>query len=184
MTALLESQGMAYVGRPPTREDIVGYTHGMIQAVYKAYALGPSCVPYEIAVGEETTKLASCFPCTMFITALGYPPSAGHLGRGESWAPLYEPYNPGAGQEPNESAVIRDLNTAWAAACGVWLRYGIGVLAQARVAPSHAAALDDLSNFVEARRKDPSVAATLILDALTIHGKESERINRTLEDPS
>lgn len=184
LTALIESQGMAQVGPPPTRNDIVGYTHGMIQAVYKAYSLGPACVPYEIAVGEETTKLSSCFPCTMFITALGYPPSSTHLGRGESWAPLYRPYNPGAGHEPNESAVLRDLNTAWTTACGVWLRYGIGVLAQARVTDSHAAAVKDLHNFLEARRKDPTVAATLILDALTVHQKESTRIDQTLEEPS
>ncbi|HEX8081072.1 MAG TPA: hypothetical protein VF557_12745 [Jatrophihabitans sp.] len=183
MTAIIESQGMAYVGKPLTREDIVGYTHGMIQAVYKAYSLGPACVPYEIAVGDRTTKLASCFPCTMFITSLGYPPSSSHLGRGESWAPLYQPHNPGARHEPNESAVIRDLNTAWAAACGVWLQYGIGVLAQAKVAKSHAGAVEDLYNFVETRRNDPTVGATLILDALTIHQKESTRIDQTLENP-
>jgi hypothetical protein len=182
ITALLQSQGMAYVGSPPTREDILGYTHGMIQAVYKAYSLGPACAPYEIAVGKVTTKLASCFACTMFITALGYPPSSGHLGRGESWAPMYEPYNPGASQEPNERAVIRDLNTAWSLACGQWLRYGIGVLAQAKVAKSHAAALGELSTFVDSRRIDPSVCATLILDALTVHDKEIDRIDRTLEN--
>jgi hypothetical protein len=178
---LAKLEGMAYVGKPPTREDITCYTHGMIQAVYKAYSLGPKCVPYEIAVGNKTTKLASCFACTMFITALGYPPTAAHLGRGESWAPLYEPYNPGTAAEPNESAVVRDLNTAWAMACGVWLQYGIGVLRQAKVTSDHAGAVEDLYHFVEARRKDPTVAATLILDALTIHDKEMARIDRTLE---
>lgn len=183
-TALIKSQGMAYVGSPPTREDVVGYTHGMIQAIYKAYSLGPSCIPYEIAVGDVTKKLASCFPCTMFMTALGYPPSAGHLGRGESWVPLYEPYNPGAPREPNESGVIRDLNYAWANACGMWLRYGVGVLKQAKVNSSHAAAVENLFNYVEARPKDPAVGATLILDALTVHDKESTRIDRTLDDPS
>jgi hypothetical protein len=181
LTALIEAQGMAYVGGPPRRNDVIGYTHGMIQAVYQAYSLGPACVPYEIAVGDQTTKLASCFPCTMFITALGYPPSSTHLGRGESWAPLYAPYNPDAGHAPNEGAVIRDLNAAWTTACGVWLRYGIGVLREAKVTDSHAAAVADLVNFVEARRNDPTVCATLILDALTVHQKESVRIDQTLE---
>ena len=72
----------------------MGYTHGMIQAIYKAYSLGPSCAPYEIAVGDQTTKMASCVPCTLFMLAQGYPPTSTHLGRGESWAPLYETYNP------------------------------------------------------------------------------------------
>ncbi len=180
---LAQEEGMIYVGKQPTREDIVGYTHGMIQAVYKAYSFGPSCVPYEIAVGNKTTKLASCFPCTMFITALGYPPTSAHLGRGESWAPLYEPYNPAGSAERNESAVLRDLNTAWAAACNVWLHYGIGVLRQAKVTRDHAGAVEDLYTFVESRRQDPTVASTLILDALTIHDKEITRIGKTLELP-
>ena len=96
----------------PTIDDIAIYTHGMIQAIYKAYALGPSCTPYEIAVGDLTKKMASCLPCTLFMVAAGYPPNSTHLGRGESWAPLYETYNPGGHAEPNERAVIRDLNNA------------------------------------------------------------------------
>jgi hypothetical protein len=57
----------------PTTADIVAYTHGMIQAIYNGYSLGPSCTPYEIAVGAVTTKMASCPPCTLFMVAQGYP---------------------------------------------------------------------------------------------------------------
>src|SRR5262245_63297257 len=46
----------------PTVDDVASYTHGMIQAIYKAYSLGPSCTPYEIAVGDQTKKMASCLP--------------------------------------------------------------------------------------------------------------------------
>jgi hypothetical protein len=87
ITQQMKDAGMAFVGEPGC-DDIGAYTHGMVQAVYKAYSLGPSCTPYEISVGKVTTKMASCFPCTLFIDALGYPPTAIHLGRGESWAPL------------------------------------------------------------------------------------------------
>jgi hypothetical protein len=183
MTTLIRSQGMVYLGEPTTA-DVVGYTHGLVQAIYKAYALGPACAPYEIAVGDLTTKLASCFPCTMFMTALGYPPTSTHLGRGESWVPLYQPYNPGGRQEPNEDQVIRDLNAAWASTCGTWLDRGINVLGHAKLTEDHAAALEQLQSFVDARRLDPTLGATLILDALTIHQGEAKRIDQTLRDPS
>ena len=57
----------------PTTADIVAYTHGMIQAIYKAYSLGPSCSPYEIAVGAVTTKLASCLPSRCLWLLRGIP---------------------------------------------------------------------------------------------------------------
>jgi hypothetical protein len=85
-----DKYGMVFMSEPGTT-DIATYTHGMIQAIYKAYALGPSCSPFEIAVGDLTKKMASCLPCTLFMCATGYPPTAIHLGSGESWAPLFAP---------------------------------------------------------------------------------------------
>lgn len=180
LTALMHSEGMQFVGTPTT-QTVSGYTHGMVQAIYKAYSLGPACTPYEIAVGTKTTKLASCFPCTMFMTALGYPPTSTHLGRGESWAPLYQPYNPDGGTEPHEAEVLCDLNSAWAEACDAWLRRGIEVLGHARVAPTHQDALAALRSFADAHPGDPTLGGTLILDALTIHQTETRRIDRTLQ---
>ena len=78
--------GMVFADEP-TMTDIATYTHGMIQAVYKAYALGPGCARYEIAVGDVTKKMASCLGCTLFMYATAYPPTAIHLGSAESWAP-------------------------------------------------------------------------------------------------
>jgi hypothetical protein len=65
----------------------VGYIHGMTAAIVKSVAAGPWCTPYELAAGTETTKMASCFPCTTYMYANGFPPSSTHLGRGESWIP-------------------------------------------------------------------------------------------------
>ncbi len=72
-----DTYGMVFTSEP-TVNDIATYTHGMIQAIYKAYALGPSCAPYEIAVGDQTKKMASCLPCTLFMVATGYPPTSIH----------------------------------------------------------------------------------------------------------
>ncbi len=107
--------GMVFANEP-AMTDIATYTHGMIQAIYKAYTLGPSCVPFEIAVGDSTKKMASCLGCTLFMNATGYPPTSIHLGSAESWAPLYAPYNPNGPTEPNERGVVRDLNNAWSSA--------------------------------------------------------------------
>jgi len=164
----------------PGPADIAAYTHGMIQAIYKGYSLGPSCTPYEIAVGAVTTKMASCLPCTLFMVAQGYPPTSIHLGRGESWAPLYQPYNPGGVAESNELAVIRDLNNSWRAKCAEWLALGVQILDDAHITDDHRAARDALRNYLSSNVSDKTVAATLVLDAVTVHESESVRIGRTL----
>ena len=171
--------GMVFVDEP-TITDVATYTHGMIQAIYKAYALGPSCVPYEIAVGDQTKKMASCLGCTFFMYAVGYPPTSIHLGSAESWAPLYAPYNPDGPTEPNEQGVIRDLNNAWSARCREWLSIGIEILDDRHIAPSHRSSRDAVGQFIDSRAGDPSTAAHLILDALTVHDPELNRIARTL----
>jgi hypothetical protein len=171
---------MVYNGIP-TVADIAAYTHGMIQAIYKAYALGPSCTPYEIAVGAVTTKMASSLPCTLFMVAQGYPPTSIHLGRGESWAPLYQPYNPGGEAEPNELEVIRDLNNSWRDRCAEFLTLGVHTLDDAHIADDHKPARDALCSYLSSNRSDKTVAATLVLDAVTVHASEADRIDRTLK---
>ncbi len=64
----------------------VGYVHGMCTAITHCPQNG-SLTPLEMATGAETTKMASCFACTTYMYANGYPPSSIHLGRGESWVP-------------------------------------------------------------------------------------------------
>ena len=171
--------GMVFVGEPGST-DVATYTHGMIQAIYKAYALGPSCAPYEIAVGDRTKKMASCLGCTFFMYAVGYPPTSIHLGSAESWAPLYAPYNPQGPTEPNEPGVVRDLNNAWMEKCRDWLAIGLEVLDEAPVSTSHRSSRDAVVEFLHARAGDPSAAGNLILDALTIHDSELNRLARTM----
>lgn len=179
ITGQMAADGMVFNGEP-TNGDIAAYTHGMIQAIYKAYGLGPSCAPYEIAVGSLTTKLASCLPCTTFMVAQGYPPTAIHLGRGESWAPLYEPYNPQSTADPHEWAVLRDLNSSWRDSCTEYLHLGLQIMDDAHVNEDHQAARDAVSKYLSINAKDQSTASTLILDAITVHESEAQRIFRTL----
>jgi hypothetical protein len=171
--------GMEFIGEPGAT-DVAAYTHGMIQAIYKAYSLGPSCEPFEIAVGDQTKKMASCLACTLFMYATGYPPTSIHLGSAESWAPLYAPYNPNGPTEPNERGVIRDLNNAWAERCGEWIVKGLDVLDDAHITASHRASRDDVRAFMQAHATQPAAAGNLVLDALTVHDAELNRIARTL----
>lgn len=175
-----DTYGMVFTSEP-TRTDVATYTHGMIQAIYKAYALGPSCVPYEIAVGDQTKKMASCLPCTLFMHSVGYPPTSIHLGSGESWAPLYEPYNPNGPTEPNERGVIRDLNNAWYARCLEWLTIGLDVLDVAHVTPDHWASRDAVREYLTAHAGEETLGGVLILDAVTMHDAEVNRVSRTLQ---
>lgn len=179
-TISISNAGMKYVD-DVTSDDIATYTHGMIQAIYKAYHLGPSCEPYEIAVGDVTKKMASCLTCTLFMNAAGYPPTSIHLGRGESWAPLYRPYNPNASAGDHEAAVIRDLNNAWYAKCLEWLQTGLAILDDTHIMEDHQASREAVSHYLNANRADPTVGGVLILDAVTIHAGEIDRLSRTLK---
>jgi hypothetical protein len=174
-----DKYGMVFTSEP-ARTDIATYTHGMIQAIYKAYALGPSCTPYEIAVGDQTKKMASCVPCTLFMHATGYPPTSIHLGSGESWAPLYAPYNPNGPTEPYEFGVIRDLNNSWYASCLTWLQIGLEILDDAHVSADHKGSRDAVGDYLESRTAEPTLGGVLLLDAVTLHDSELNRISRTL----
>jgi hypothetical protein len=180
VTRSMQNGGMVFNG-DVSSNDIATYTHGMIQAIYKAYGLGPNCEPYEIAVGSVTKKMASCLPCTLFMSATEYPPTSIHLGRGESWAPLYQPYNPNGPTGEHELAVIRDLNNAWYEKCLEWLEMGLEMLDDTHITDDHKASRDAVRQYLSTNSKDKTVAGILILDAVTVHDGEMERIGRTLK---
>lgn len=58
--------------------------HGMIRAMCK-YLPTKSDVLVELALGKDTSKVASCMPCSLFMSSNGTPASATHLGRGDNW---------------------------------------------------------------------------------------------------
>ncbi|MGH3624049.1 MAG: hypothetical protein ACRDQ5_20035, partial [Sciscionella sp.] len=160
---------------------LVGYTHGMIQAIYESVATGPWCTPFEIAVGEHTTKMASCLPCSLFMYAAGYPPTAIHLGRGESWIPFY-PKNRGDKDysEPVDEA-IRMINDRWYLQCTQHLELGVKILtSNPTLAKSHVERFTLLCGVVEENAQEKTLAANLLLDAVTVHGHDVQRVNRAL----
>ncbi|MBN8467429.1 hypothetical protein JYJ95_12975 [Corallococcus exiguus] len=196
----LKQLGMHFEGPAPQRNrDICAYTHGMIQAIYDvrvnklANDLSPNKktpynpgTPYEIAVGKKTTKLASCFPCSIFMEATGHPASSTHLGRGESWSPLYPPPNSTTTQHKAWQA----CNTQWQDYCKTIIDAGLQCLKKAPAQLKDewklsVGALDLYLNGPNGVNKTPATAAqayaNLILDAVTVHDHEVNRINRTLK---
>jgi len=181
--------------------NVVGYTHGMIQAIYDATQRGPWCTPFEIAVGRETTKMASCFLCSMFMYAAGFPPSAIHLGQGASWVPFYE-LSPESGKgskgskdlnalsgtySPVLDTVIGALNNKWRIECRQHLQLGLTILQEddyiaLTTGTMHRMRTVELAEFLAARPDDVFAGANLILDAVTVHDGEITRITRTLRE--
>lgn len=162
---------------------LVGYVHGMIQAIYRSVASGPQCTPWEIAVGTLTTKLASCMGCALFMYANNYPPSCIHLGRAESWAPFY-PLNPGDPGYNVIDEVIVETNDRWSRHCRAHLLSGVGLLEQAErerqvLDGRHRARLPLLRDYLD-EHSDPRDGGNLVLDALTVHEKVTTFIKRTL----
>jgi hypothetical protein len=156
---------------------IVGYTHGMVQAVYAAIAAGPWCTPFEIAVGK-TTKLASCTMCTLFMYAAGYPPSAMHLGRADSWFP-FSALDPGVnGYHPFLDEAIRSANTRWFLECRQHLELGVTVLSGLPLEQQYAERVPRLADLLDSKSGDLRLAANLLLDAVTISDDRSKFVDR------
>lgn len=198
--ATLAAQGMYFQDADAQRHAVtldentlVGYTHGMIQAIYdvkmhQAAAPGqPAGTPYEIAIGRvdgahpaSTTKLASCICCSIFMEANCFPASCTHLGRADCWAPLY-PENP-AGGAPDMTTVQNKsraaANTAWANYCATILRAGIPLIEKNLVGDDHKHSLDKLKVYLTGGQSIDF--ANLILDAVTLGQNETARLARTL----
>lgn len=200
-------RGEANVVRVGPPDHLVGYVHGMIQAIYICEADGKdTTVPFEIAAGEKTTKLASCFPCTLFMYAAGYPPSAIHMDSGLSWVPFEPEESSSSEQEMVEKALeekhgrtidkaIKDTNGKWHKFCKEILDAGMTLLNAKKESVSedgpkkirgkdvefwHTTRLSVLESYLKTLAADK--AGYLILDAVTVHDKDSSRINRTISN--
>jgi hypothetical protein len=58
--------------------------HGMVRAMTLFAGAKDLCF-FELALGHSTSKVSSCIPCSIFMTAFGMPASSTHLGRGDNW---------------------------------------------------------------------------------------------------
>jgi hypothetical protein len=155
---------------------VVGYTHGMMWAIQRAKAIGPWATPYEVAVGAATRKLASCFACTTFMYATGYPPSGMHMGSAESWVPL----PPEGAENPHWTNMTILLNEMWANDVAHYLSLGSDLLSRGAIAQAARAQVQELRAVVGARGFRENVAATMYLDALTMHKNDRRRLDTVL----
>lgn len=165
---------------------VVGYCHGMNWAIMMSKVMGPWATPYELAIGTNTTKLASCMGCTTFMYASGFVPSAIHIGRADSWVPL--PPDGGNSHLPGWSkleCIAGALNEIWARDVYQYLQLGARILRRSPLlkedAKSQAKRLD--SYALRRTNIDCRAAANIYLDALTVHRPEIERMMHVFKDP-
>lgn len=59
--------------------------HGMTRSILRFWPEGRSDVHFELALGQDTCKVASCIPCSLLMAAVEQPATATHLGRGDNW---------------------------------------------------------------------------------------------------
>jgi len=106
--------------------------------------------------------------------------------------PLFYPYTPELKPDVSDLPTIRDLNNRWFEACDQNLNVGLVIMDDDHISDAgHKAARDSVAAYLKANANkgssapnSASVAATLILDALTIHKSEAPRANDTLKMPS
>jgi hypothetical protein len=182
------NQGMGPLRR---HQGIVQYIHGMSWAMREAVRWGPWCTAYEMAVGTRTRKRASCFACTTYMWASGFPASSTHLGRGESWGVLPDG-TLGTGEDHTfsdegegklEQALARSMNVRWHTQIYHFLRQGSRLLERHHLAmsPAHRTAAELLAQRFERLRADGFInGGNLFLDAMTFHKNDTARLLATL----
>ncbi|MFC7480263.1 hypothetical protein ACFQX7_09735 [Luedemannella flava] len=179
-----EIDGM--VDQPAGAGDVVGYTHGMIQAIYTCVQRGPWCTPFEIAAGSRPRRWrrASRARCSCTRPA--------SRRRRSTWA---------AASRGCRSTSCRRGGDGHRQALAAHRRrhqHGQHPLAHrvrpapgpghqdpepgemANVAKSHRPAVTLLAGYLARRANDVFVASGLILDAVTVHESETARVTRTL----
>lgn len=191
----IQQQGMYFQdqdtkrgGTPLTGNDVAGYVHGMIQAIYDVEwnkslpGAKSGGTPYEIAVGDKTSKLASCFTCSIFMEATGHPASSTHLGKGESWCILHSAATPAV---TTQDKARQACNDKWAAYCQQIINKGLACMVTPKLNlldKNHEVSFAALKAYLATRNTPAHMYdyANLILDAVTVSDKEYLRVIATL----
>jgi hypothetical protein len=190
-------QGMRFYPRqsngepvtPDVAKNIVGYTHGMIRAIYETKRMGQGTA-FEMSIGTATYKLASCMSCSAFMMANGLDASSTHLGKGESWAPYYrgESHNNSVYKETEDVEPAMILGNAnHAVFMHNALSDGVAAMlaSMAWVEPLHRPVLLKLDERLKLQAEPGNtVARDLYLDAMTVHKSDLVRLNDTLTIPA
>jgi len=191
LQTILQQQGMRFFpqrnGAPiPLNKttDVVGYTHGMIRCIYETVRIGQGTA-FEMSIGTDTFKLASCLSCSSFMMANGVDASSSHLGRGESWAPYYSAESHNPCHVPDKVAIataIAQCNAKYAEFMHKCLTDGAQAMnasltwVENNRKPALAALLEKLKTSTAVN----TVARDLYLDAMTYHKNDAQRLNDAL----
>ncbi|MDR2304138.1 MAG: hypothetical protein LBE10_06090 [Treponema sp.] len=136
--------------------------HGMIRAMV-AYPPGidTHAAYFEIALGVNTSKVSSCIPCSIFMSANEVAATSTHLGRGDNW-------NIPPGQKPMTEKWRKAVNK----------HYETGMI----LCGASYSEINSLKTaLLESRCSDK--IPDIFLEALTFEGPFLEKINRALAIP-
>ncbi|MEJ8826799.1 hypothetical protein WKW80_33155 [Variovorax humicola] len=193
LQATLAQQGMRFYPQSDGQlvpldvdTDIVGYTHGMIRCVYETVRMGQGTA-FEMSIGVETFKLASCMACSCFMVANDVEASSTHLGRGESWSPYFssESHNPSYHADKMRiDDAIAHCNSRYSTFMHRCLQDGVAAMTKrpSWINERHIEALSALDRRLAAgATANNTVARDLFLDAMTYHKGDLDRLNSTLD---
>ena len=185
----LKEQGMRFYPAnttPDPTKDIIGYTHGMIRSIYETVRMGGGTA-FEMSIGTDTYKLASCLPCSSFMMANDVDASSSHVGKGESWVPYYSAESHNPSYYPDKTPIgdaITQCNRKHAARMHEWMTNGVAAMTKVRadgwIGKDHTDALDKLIEKLKPSMADNTVARDLFLDALTFHKSDAQRVDAAL----
>lgn len=157
-----------------TKKKIFKSYHGMIQAMIKhnaARCSDKSIFFFEIALGQNTTKVSSCIPCSMYMTSVDMRPTSTHLGRGDNWNI----------PQINSASFTTDIQTkSWYSNIISYYRFGLYQLNTQKAAWSAelSAKIATLENFISKNELDN--VPLIFLEALTFEDSFTTRIMNTL----
>ncbi|PKG44078.1 hypothetical protein [Psychroflexus sp. MES1-P1E] len=131
--------------------------HGMIQAIVKYQTtIDTNSFIFEISLGNNTSKVSSCFPCCTLMTANNTPPTSTHFGRGDNWN------------------IPQNCNSRSAWESKITSYYESGIKSMSTNKKTHN--LTEVLKINAVASKIPSV----FLEALTFESKFTEKIINTL----
>lgn len=102
----------AEIREPYRTNSLFASVHGMTRAIAYAPRLSDTkVVHFELALGKDTNKVASCIPCSLFMAVVGDTATFTHLGRGDNWN---FPKPPDEKKDKAEWTCYHAVKTAWA----------------------------------------------------------------------
>lgn len=162
----------------PEGSDLFASVHGMTQSIiHYSRSKTKADVNIELALSENTCKVASCIPCSIFMHANGTPATATHFGRGDNWN-----FTPDVLARIQKCAKAEDVERLPGFASNwmkyIWTAYDIGKkyfpTGEGSWLPS------DLSEFL--RGLNSMMVPGLFLEALTFESPFLDKMLSTLKN--